>query len=397
MRTTTLRILPLALTGLLGCPDDAPTQADTTGPPSSGSTASAPDPSTSPPPTLDGTGDGTGDTSASGATGGSTDPSSAGSGSSTGVSATTGERPPRSFTVVTFNTGTTPGLAHGSDGDAYGQDQADLSDEHYGNGLAWQVHVDQTAAFFAELQPDIVAFQELFHSPDCLTIPPAAHPGFVCETWQPGDPTVVEQIMGPGYQIACHLGRPDKCVAVRQRFGRIVGCDEDLCLDGLDGVPIPDCGGGSRVGRGVIEQPDGEPLTVVSLHGTSGLLPEDWICREQQIEQIFVDFDGQPAVNGRRNLVLGDLNTDPYRAVIDPSAARWLDFVGPDRDFWFISEAGPMATPTYNGLFNIDHVISDHFMGRAECIVPGITPGEDPVLNSVYFDHRPIICTVTER
>ena len=81
-------------------------------------------------------------------------------------------------------------------------------------------------------------------------------------------------------------------------------------------------------------------------------------------------------------------------AVIDPSADRWRDFVGDGEDFQFISEAGVGATPTYQGLFNIDHVISEHFVG--DCVVPGITPGVDPVLDTVYFDHHPIVCTVTE-
>ncbi|MEX1369074.1 MAG: hypothetical protein AB1Z98_38460, partial [Nannocystaceae bacterium] len=318
-------------------------------------------------------------------------------GDGTGVPGTTGDPGPLSFTVVTFNTGTTLDLNHDGDGDAYGQDQADLSDQYYGDGLAWQANVDQTAAFFAALQPDVVVFQEIFYSGECPRIPPSAYPGFVCETWQPGDPTVVELVMGSDYQIACNLGRPDKCTAVRKEFGTIVGCEQDLCLDGLDGVPIDGCGGGSRVGRALIELPDGQQLTLATVHGTSGLLPDDWNCREAQVEQIFVDFDGEPAANGRRNLVMGDLNTDPYRAFFDPSADRWLDFVGDGEDFDFISEAGPTATPTYSGLLNIDHVISDHFVGDGECRVPGITPGEPAVLGTVYFDHRPIVCDVTAR
>lgn len=385
----------VALLALVACSDDGLTSA--TG--SAGSGSSGPPTATQPatsgetmPDSVGGTADGT-----------SSDPTSPGTtadpgldtGDSSGVpGGSTGDPGPLSMTVVTFNTGTTLDLDHGSDGDGYGNNEADLSDQYYGDGLAWQANVDQTAAFFAALQPDVVVFQEIFYSGDCPKIPPSAYPGFVCETWQPGDPTVVELVMGSDYQIACNLGRPDKCTAVRKEFGTIVGCDQDLCLDGLDGVPIDGCGGGSRVGRALIELPDGQQFTLATVHGTSGLLPDDWNCREAQVEQIFQDFDGEPAANGRRNLVMGDLNTDPYRAVIDPSADRWLDFVGDGEDFWFISEAGLTATPTYQGLFNIDHVISDHFVGT--CEVPGVTPGVPPVLNSVYFDHHPIVCTVTE-
>lgn len=292
--------------------------------------------------------------------------------------------------MVTFNTGTTPGLAH-NDGDAYGQDEADISDQHYGNGLAWMESIASAASFLDTLQPDIITFQEIFHPGECAQIPVEFHPGFICETWQGGDPTVAQMILGDGYQIACHLEKPDKCAAVKKSFGSFPGCDGDLCLDFLDGVQINNCGGGSRVGRGLIELADGGELTLVSYHGTSGLLPDDWNCRIAQIDQIFVDFDGEPAANGERNLIAGDLNTDPYRAIIDLSATRWLNFVGEDMPFWFISDAGQNATPTYNG-FNIDHVISDTFTGS--CVAPGITAGEPAVHPNVYFDHTPVVCTV---
>ncbi|MCH9680773.1 MAG: hypothetical protein K0V04_04995, partial [Deltaproteobacteria bacterium] len=298
----------------LACCGSVPTEVDAAGSSTRASTATS-EPSTSTSVTdPDSSGvatanDTTASTPATSSTSASTE--------STGVPDTTGAPEPLSFTVVTFNTGTTTTLAHAIDGDDYGSDEADLSDQHYGDGLAWQTNIDLTAAFFAQLQPDIVAFQEIFYSGDCPSIPPEAYPGFVCETWQPGDPTVAQTVLGPGYQIACNLGRPDKCVGVRQEFGSIVGCNEDLCLDGLDGVPIPDCGGGSRNGRGVIELADGRVLTLVSVHGTSGFLPEDWACRQAQVDQVFVDFGGTPAADGRRNLVLGDLNTDPYRAVVD--------------------------------------------------------------------------------
>ena len=90
-------------------------------------------------------------------------------------------------------------------------------------------------------------------------------------------------------------------------------------------------------------------------------------------------------------------NTDPYRVpvMIDPSAARWLDFVGMDKPFWFVTEAGVDATPTYAGGLNIDHIVSDSFDG--ECEVPGITQGVGAVYENVYFDHKPHVCVVTER
>jgi len=297
----------------------------------------------------------------------------------------TGEQP-LSFTAVTFNVG----------GHANGQD--DVADEHYGNGLAWIPAVEQTTAYLAALSPEVIVFQEVFHAPDCAEIPEEFHSGYICETWQPGDPTVAQMILGDGYQVACHLGKPDKCAAVKTSFGSFAGCDEDFCLEGLDGGQVEDCGGGSRVGRGVIELVDGGELTIVNFHGTSGFLPDDQLCRVAQVEQVFIDLldeNGEPGANGNRNLVLGDFNTDPARAVLlDFSAARWNDFVGDDHPFHFITDVGPDVLPTYANTINIDHQVSDSFVGS--CSHPGITPGEDAVVDFSYYDHVPAVCTLTE-
>jgi len=293
--------------------------------------------------------------------------------------------------VMTFNTGTAPELDH-DDGDAYTQAEAGIGDEHYGNGLAWRAAITQTQPFFADTQPDVVAFQEIFHPGDCAMISSGFHVGFICEVWQDGDATVAQMLVGDGYQVACHLDKNDKCVAVRRARASIRGCDGDLCLNGLDGVPIPNCGGGSRVGRAVLDLVEGGSITVVSVHGTSGLSDDDIQCRENQIEQIFTDFDGEPAANGERNIVLGDFNTDPGRAeFVDNSADRWTDKVGGSNDFQFISDVGFGAEASYSGL-SIDHVVSDVFTGS--CVIPGETPGTQPVLDMVYFDHKPVVCDI---
>jgi len=312
------------------------------------------------------------DTSTAGEVGGSTQ----------AVDTTGGER--LSFVAVTFNTG----------GHADGED--DVADEWYGNGLSWIPAVEQTQAFFADLQPDVVVFQEVFHSPDCAEIPVEYHEGYVCESWSEGDPTVAQVILGAGYQVACHLGKTDKCAAVKQTFGTFVGCDSDFCLDGLAGGEVEGCGSGSRIGRGVIQLTAGGTLTVVNVHGTSGFLPADQLCRVAQIDQVFVDLDGEPAANGVLDLVLGDFNTDPGRAAFtDLSAARWNDFVGDDLPFHFVTDVGPDAQPTYAGLVNIDHQVSDALTGT--CWHPGITAGTDPVVDFDYFDHVPAVCDLTLR
>ena len=77
-----------------------------------------------------------------------------------------------SFLAVTFNTGTTGGLAHDSlpaDGDTSAH--ATISDTYYGDGLAWVPAVEAARTFFAEVDPDVIVFQEIFHSDECATVP----------------------------------------------------------------------------------------------------------------------------------------------------------------------------------------------------------------------------------
>lgn len=297
------------------------------------------------------------------------------------------------FTVATFNVGTTLGLAHdGPPDDGYTMEMATISDEHYGNGLAWLPAVGAVRTWIANEQPDIIVFQEIFHPEGCAAIPAGARAGFYCEGYEDGDLAVVEQVLGPTYQIACNLERPDKCAAVRVAFGRFAGCGRPLCLDGLDGARVPDCGGGSRVGRGVIELTDGGTITLAHIHGTSGITAEEQGCRTAQFEQIFVDLDGAPAANGDANLVMGDFNTDPVRlASGDTSAMRLAELVD-ENGFAFVTATDRRSDPTYAGLFSIDHVISDTFTGS--CRAFGITEGTEPPIDAVYFDHVPILCEV---
>jgi endonuclease/exonuclease/phosphatase family metal-dependent hydrolase len=301
---------------------------------------------------------------------------------------------PLALRAVTFNTGTNDGLPHErAPDDGYGAAEAAISDQWYGDGLAWRRAIADARSFFERLDADVVAFQEIFSNADCAGIPSDLHAGWACEDWQPGDPTVVETVLGPDYQIACNLGRPDKCLGVRREFGSLRGCDRDFCLDALDGARVPDCGGGSRVGRGVIELAGGGALTVVTLHGTSGFSAADMRCRAAQFSQIFTDLgsgDGAPGANGAHNLVLGDFNTDPGRAAQLDSSAAILNALVDGAGFRFLTAVGPSAPPTYAGAFNIDHVLSDVFAGT--CVAAGLTDEQPPVSPMVYFDHVPIVC-----
>jgi hypothetical protein len=306
---------------------------------------------------------------------------------------------PLALVAVTFNTGTSENMGHdGEPDDGYSSWHASMSDQHYGDGLAWVPAVEAATAFLADVAPDVIALQEIFFSDECADVPEEAWTDFVCADWQAGDPTVAQVVLGEGYQVMCHPGKSDKCAAVRLDFGAFAGCDEEFCLEGLEGGEVDDCGSGSRVGRGLIELVDGGELTLVSVHSSSGMAADDMDCRVKQVEQVFVDLgDGEPAANGARNLILGDFNTDPGRLTeTDPSAARWADFVdvdgSGDQGFHFVTDVGPDAPPTYATLLNIDHVVSD--VATGSCWHAGTTEGLEPVIDAIYFDHRPAVCAL---
>lgn len=287
--------------------------------------------------------------------------------------------------VMTFNVGIPQ--CDNDPSSPYSCDDADIASEWYGTGLSHKALFPDTRAFIQAISPDIVALQEIFHPAECAQIPVEFHARFICEDWTPGAATVGQHILGPEYQIACHQNRPDKCLAVRRKFGRFRNCASDVCLDHLTGGQTDDCGGGTRIGRGEIDLVTGERLTVVNVHGTSGFTAQDQSCRVAQFEQVFVDIlDGstEPAANGTRNIVLGDLNTDPARlALLDPSAATWNAHVGDGQPFNQISAAGLLVTPTYANLLNIDHVASDAYTGTCFTGIP---------TEIEAYDHKPIVC-----
>ena len=298
------------------------------------------------------------------------------------------------FTAVTFNTGTTEALVPDDvPNGGYTPVQAGWSDAYYGDGLAFEAVIDGTRAWFDQLDADVVVFQEIFYSGLCPEVPSEATEGFVCETWSQGDPTVAQVVLGDGWQVACHPGKDDKCAAVRLDFGHLRGLDDGFHLEGLEGAQVDGCGSGARVARGVIELADGAELTLVNVHGSSGISDEDRGCREAQFRQVFEDMglgDGQPATNGEVNLVMGDFNTDPGRAASFDDSALYLAETVQAGPFTFHSDVGDDAEPSYQGLANIDHVLSDGLDGG--CVVPGVSLEEPEVSGIVFFDHKPVVC-----
>ncbi|TNE86160.1 MAG: hypothetical protein EP330_23020 [Deltaproteobacteria bacterium] len=291
---------------------------------------------------------------------------------------------PPQFSVVTYNTGTTEGLPHDDDvDDGYTSEEAAISDQYYGDGLAWPPAIDAARAFFAEDPPALVGFQEMFWGGDCANIPAEQRVGWFCETWSEGDATVAQEVLGAEYQLACHPGKNDKCVAVHRDFGHFGDCEDAVCPDVMEGAEVEGCGSGARVAWVDVNRPGDTRLRLISVHGSSGLTTEDKACRTAQFEAAFAAVE-------LPTILLGDLNTDPGRWTdLDESAAAFSAAVEA-ASLHFVTEVGEEAEPTYAGVVNIDHVVSDVFVGS--CVTHGISEGTAPVYEPVYFDHHPVRC-----
>jgi len=299
---------------------------------------------------------------------------------------------PVPFTVVTWNTGS-GGLGSAADPDGWTAEASAIGDEHYGNGLAWKPAMTRATEVLQDLDADLVAFQEIFDpATGCGEVPAEAREGFVCEDWQPGDPSVAQQVLGEGWQVACFPGKPDKCLAVRTAWGTFEDCDADRCDEALQGREIDGCGSGSRMGAGRIQTTEGA-LPVVGLHGTSGVSADDQACRVQQVEAV---FDGDDPLIGDAGIVLGDLNTDPGRqADADPSAATWIAATE-DTPWSFATSIDPDAPPTYLAVpvVSIDHILTADLRVDG-CQAVGIDDAPFTFPELALWDHRPMACTVS--
>jgi endonuclease/exonuclease/phosphatase family metal-dependent hydrolase len=295
---------------------------------------------------------------------------------------------PEQLRVVTFNVGSgksVDGVA--GDNAGFGPEQSRVADVHYGNGLAWPAAMRDASDFFARVDADLVALQEVFPAGRCPDIPPERQAGFVCEDWEPGAPGVTARILGPDYQVACHPGKPDKCLAVHRRLGRFAGCEGGDCTSALEGLDASGCGAGSRVAAVTLELVSGGELRVVHLHGTSGLALPDARCRRGQVHAAFAEGAADPEAG----LVLGDFNTDPGRVGWLDTAARALRReASPPKNYRFITDVGLLAPPTFLRFLNIDHVLAAGMDGQ--CWAAGRTPGTEAVSDIAYFDHTAIVC-----
>jgi len=302
---------------------------------------------------------------------------------------------------MTFNVGTTNNVLHGRDeeegeGDGYTDAHAEENAAKYSNNLAWNPAEKALTEFIAVHKPAVVAFQELYYDPWCEDIEVDPLFDFVCNDYSAGAPLQIERLLGEEYFVACAGGHPDNCVGVRKDFGVLSECPEaGVCIEGLAGMPPPSgCTSGSRVGTALLRLPDGRELAVVNAHTVAGMTDNNMACRKEHFQQIFEDRgDGKPAAYGEANLIMGDMNTDPFLlAGADPSATYFASQVGPGKKFHFVSSDGADGPDTHVTPMKLDHVISDALVGA--CVVAGVTEGSALPMKTSYWDHKPVICDV---
>lgn len=309
---------------------------------------------------------------------------------------------PLAFKVATFNVGTSSQTLHDKDeeqgdGDGYTSTQAAYINDYLGNSLAWFPAEAALKAWLDKERPEIVAFQEMMWDPWCEDAPaPPPDIGLVCQGYTADRPWTAERLLGEDYQLAYAVGQEDLFVGVRRDFGRLDGCPETGRCTALTGQGVfGECNKSPRVTAITVTVKDGRQLVLVNAHTTAGMNEHDQMCRAKQIDQIFLDDgSGQPLANGEVNLVLGDMNTDPFLfAGADASADQLNKYIGPGKAFAYLSSASAEGPPTHVTTMRLDHVASDALTGS--CVVPGESEGTQLIMTTSFFDHRPVLCAVS--
>jgi hypothetical protein len=299
------------------------------------------------------------------------------------------------------------------------------------------------AVRLAELQPDVVALQEVL--PTLVCEPPASpgafgtpatslsllNPDHLCSPQQRAAASAPEQrdrLLPPReWDVRCNAPNIDPaapervippwdCVGVRRSAGRIA---DFRTLPGSRPGVVPDetCDNGFtvNVARLVVR---GAPLQVTSAHPDSGGARDG--CRAEKLSRMFAALGGSRPT--APTIVAGDMNLDPYRTS-DASTEVWSRHVGtegtPYRYRSGIAEAdpapftsnicGPSQEDPTGRLLDVVDVPAppcastlDHVATTPDVSGPCDTLGEAPGASARIdggggMDHRGIACAFTVR
>ena len=243
----------------------------------------------------------------------------------------------------------------------------------------------RATAAFAELRPDLVAFQEIL-PPDLCQRAPSSNPNNLCSG--PLDPpSQVVRLLGPGYAQRCDNRFGWDCLALRSDRAALGRVFTRPVLEACS-----DTGFTLNVGYLRIR---GWPVTITDAHPDSSQVN----CRAEQLRDFF-----ERALPARGPaIVLGDFNLDPYRE--DDASVRYWKTQVPAR-FRYAStdaftllpgpsqleptgealDAGGATSPPPLGMRTIDHVlVRDGVSGS--CEVRRVDGGGG-------MDHRAQVCRI---
>jgi hypothetical protein len=298
------------------------------------------------------------------------------------------------------------------------------------------------AARLAELQPDVVALQEVLPALVCdppvkagdFGTPPESlsllNPQHLCSPGRRAEqpaPDQVDRLLPPAeWETRCNeplidLAAPERvippwdCVSVRKARGSIAQF-RTLPGSAPGVVPGETCDNGFTVNVATLRV-DGAPLQVTSAHPDSGGGRAG--CRAEKLQRMFDALGGmRPSVP---TVVAGDMNLDPYRTT-DASTRVWDAFVGAAGTTPYayrsgIAEADPapftssicgpsqedptglvldgVSVPAGPCVSTLDHVAATPDV-TGPCDTLGEPPGDSARLDGGGgMDHRGIFCLLT--
>lgn len=256
-----------------------------------------------------------------------------------------------------------------------------------------------------KISPDIVALQEVFDMKLCEGWKESSKKK-ICHKYDEREPKEqARRLLGDDYTIVCDGGANFECIGVRKTLGEVKQCPAGGFCNAGEALfaPVPDgCNKGASISA-VDVVIGGTELRIVNGHPQA--TGED--CRAAHLKRLFEGADGaEPLASpSRKLLIMGDMNTDPFRLADDPSIAVWNAHVGDGRTFRYLSgpaEAAPHY-PTCAGRL-LDHVITNFASGA--CGTLGEAPGTERLdgvskedaksaKNSQEAnDHRAILCEI---
>jgi len=267
--------------------------------------------------------------------------------------------------------------------------------------LEWEKPLSQS---IAELDPDIVALQEVFDVAWCGQMPRELDKRKVCYRFDEREVKhQARRLLGPDYTIVCDARSHFECIGVKTSFASVIGCPRgDICREsGSLTHGAPDNCDTKPVVFGIDLEIDENIVRVVNGHpAASGEK-----CRAEQIRRLFEGYGNVPplALHNKPSIIMGDMNMDPFRELQDsPDVKIWNKNVGKNKAFYYHSGPAENKDEPFKTAAGktIDHVISNFAKGA--CLTLGEAEGtarldrvESRIIVPESNDHRALFCNLS--